>query len=130
MFQPTRPDSGPRAGFSLVEVLCALAIAAMAMVTLMRGMGTSQLAASRMDNYLGARIIAQAIIEDELSAAETTADQREGKSGPYDWRFVIAPTTVNGLTGLPSEYTLYRLSAEVTWSPRGRFALEALKLVK
>lgn len=118
------------AGFSLVEVLCALAIVAISLVVLYRGLGSSQVAASYLEAQLGARLIAQSILADERQAPNTTADKREGESGMYKWRFAIEPASVAAIGDLPSAYRLYRLTVEVTWQPRGRLVLDTLKLAK
>lgn len=111
-------------GFSLVEVLCALAIAAMALVVLLRGTQQSQSAARYLDAHLGARIIADTILQDEMAARETGAGQRQGDSGIYRWRLTVAPANISGLG---SGGRLQRLTVTVTW-PRGSLSLDTLKL--
>jgi type II secretion system protein I len=130
MSRHTASESPATAGFSLVEVLCALAIASMAMVALLRGVGTSQLSTNRLESHIGARVILQSILEDELAAAETTAAHREGKSGPYVWRLDIEPMVAEIPRRLPPANQFYRLSAEVTWQPRGSLSASTLKLGK
>lgn len=110
--------------------MCALAIAAMALVVLYRGLGGSQIAANSLEAHLGARVIAQSILEDELHAAETSSAERAGDSGPYKWRLTIEPATVPGAGALPKTHRMYRLTVEINWAPRGRFILDTLKLGK
>jgi prepilin-type N-terminal cleavage/methylation domain-containing protein len=69
-------------GFSLVEVLCAVAVAASAIAVLTSGVGGSLRGASTLDQHLGARLILQSILDDELAAAQTAPARREGESGP------------------------------------------------
>jgi prepilin-type N-terminal cleavage/methylation domain-containing protein len=116
------------AGFSLVEVLCALAITALGLVALLRGLGGSQVAANYLEAHLGARIIAQSILGDERQAAETPVGTRQGKSGIYHWRLTVEPAQVSAVNKMPVTYRLYHLSVEVTWAPRGSFAIDTLKL--
>lgn len=123
-------DGGKQAGFSLVEVLTALVIASMSLVVLMRGLGSSQVAAMYLESQLGARLLAQSIIEDERQAAETKAETRSGTSGQYEWNFVIAPAAVEGVGKIESDFRLYRLTVDVTWKPRGHLTLDTLKLGK
>jgi type II secretion system protein I len=111
-------------GFSLVEVLCALAIAAMALVGLLRATQQSQSAARYLNAHLGARIIATSILQDEMAARDTGAAQREGDSGIYRWRLTVAPATI---AGLRPGGALYRLTVTVAW-PRGSLSLDTLKL--
>lgn len=124
----TNCDSHREAGFSLVEVLCALAIAALALSALYRGLGSSLLAARHLEGHLGARVIAQSILTDELHAAATAAAVRSGQSGAYAWRLTIAPAGSDVAVPLPRSYRLYRLTADITWDGGGHFTLDTLKL--
>lgn len=78
-------------GFSLVEVLCAVAVAASAIAVLTSGVGGSIKGANKLDQHLGARLILQSILDDELAAGQTAPAQRAGESGPYRWRLDISP---------------------------------------
>lgn len=113
-------------GFSLVEVLCAVAVAASAIAVLTSGVGGSIKGANTLDQHLGARLILQSIIEDELAAAQTAPAQREGESGPYRWRLNIEP--VAAPDKLPQAYRMYRLTASVGWGRGGEVSATALKL--
>lgn len=115
-------------GFSLVEVLCAVAVAASAIAVLTDGVGGSLRGASKLDQHLGARIILQSIIEDEIAAAETSADRREGDSGPYHWQLDITPVAAPGK--LPQPWRMYRLTASVAWGRGGEISGTALKVGK
>jgi prepilin-type N-terminal cleavage/methylation domain-containing protein len=128
MSRCTPPDRGTSAGFSLVEVMCALAIAAMALVALFRGLGSSQIAANYMEAHLGARIIAQSILADERQAAETLTGARAGDSGMYHWQLIVEPANIQIAGSTTSTFRLYRLSVEVSWDPRGNLKLDTLKL--
>ncbi len=130
MPSPSRSEARREAGFSLVEVLCALAIAALAMVALLKGLGTSQLGAGRMESHIGARVILESILEDELMAADTAPAHREGQSGPYRWSLDITPAAVNAGGELPRPYRLYSLDARVRWGASGELAAQTLKLAK
>ena len=118
--------SDGQAGFSLVEVLCAVAIAASSIAVLTSGIGGSIKGANKLDQHLGARLILQSILEDELAAGQTAAAQREGESGPYRWRLDITPVAAPGK--LPDGYRMYRLTAAVDWGSGGEVTGTALKL--
>ncbi len=105
-----------------------MAIASIALVALFRGLGQSQSAALYMESHLGARILAQSILEDERMAPTADSDQRNGESGNYKWQLNIEPVAIDGVGTLPSSHRLYRLVAEIKWSPRGALRLETLKL--
>ncbi|MFN0193368.1 MAG: prepilin-type N-terminal cleavage/methylation domain-containing protein [Aestuariivirga sp.] len=111
-------------GFSMVEVLCAMTIAAMALVVLLRGTQQSQSAASYLDSHLGARIIANTILQDEMAARGSDTSPREGDSGVYRWRLRVEPASV---AGLRPGARLNRVTVTVTW-PKGSLSLDTLKL--
>ena len=115
-------------GFSLVEVLCAVAVAASAIAVLTSGVGGSIKGANKLDQHLGARLILQSILDDELAAPQTAPAQREGESGPYRWRLEIAPAAAPGK--LPPPYRMYRLTASVGWGKGGEVTGTALKLAR
>ncbi len=119
-----------QSGFSLVEVLTALVISAIALVVLLRGLGSSQVSAVYLESHLGARILARSIIEDERQAGETKTGQRSGDSGQYRWTFDVTPAEVEGIGKMQDGFRLYRLNVEINWSPRGRLVLDTLKLGK
>ena len=113
-------------GFSLVEVLCAVAVAASAIAVLTSGVGGSIRGANKLDQHLGARLILQSILEDELAAGETAPAQRSGDSGPYRWRLDISP--VAPPVELPAPFRMYRLTASVGWGKGGEVTGTALKV--
>ena len=119
-----------QAGFSLVEVLCALAIAATSIVVLTGGVTGSLRSARALDMHLGARLILQSILEDELAAGETAPALREGESGPYRWRLAIAPTLEGVAEKLPPSHRMYRLTASVSWGRGGTTSASVLKLAR
>ncbi len=68
-------------------------------------------------------------LEDERQAEETQPGERNGQSGPYRWRLLIEPATVD-LLGQAKGARLYRLSADVSWEPRGRLQADTLKAAR
>lgn len=120
----------PQAGFSLVEVLCAVAIAAAAIGVLTSGVTEALRATRALDMHLGARLILESILEDELSATATAPARREGESGPYRWRLDIVPTAEGSPPGLPPPLRMYRLTAVVSWAPAGEASASVLKLAR
>ena len=123
-------DREAQAGFSLIEVLTALVIASIALVALLRGLGSSQVSAIYLESHLGARILARSIIEDERQATGTKTGQRAGDSGQYHWTLDVEPGDVDGIGKPENGYRLYRLTATISWTPRGRLVLDTLKFGK
>ena len=125
---PKRSEMRSNAGFSLVEVLCAVAIAASAIAALTNGIGGSLKGAAALDNRLGARIVLQSILEDELAAGNTAPDRREGDSGPYRWRLDITPEITSAKLTPP--FRMYRLTASVNWGKGASVSATTLKLAQ
>lgn len=119
-----------QAGFTLVEAMCALAIAAMALVFLFRGMTGSQTAAHYLEQHLGARILAEAILDDQLRETAITPGTHEGNSGIYRWQVTVEPAGPGVARLAPRGWRLYRVAVDLAWQPRGRFQLDVLKLGK
>lgn len=122
-------DRSREAGFSLVEVLCAMAIAAASVVVLSNGATGSLKGARALDMHLGARVVLQSILEDELAANDTAPGERQGESGPYRWELDIARTT-DGAGRLPPPYRMFRLTASVSWGKGSGTSASVLKLAR
>jgi prepilin-type N-terminal cleavage/methylation domain-containing protein len=123
-------DPSHQAGFSLVEVLCALVIAATSIVVLTGGVTGTLKSTRALDMQLGARIILQSILEDELASGATATVVREGDSGPYRWRLDIAPAVEGAAARLPMSHRMYRLTASVSWGRGGSTSATVLKLAR
>lgn len=107
-----------QAGFTLLEVLVAFIIAALALAALFSGglgglraanvSGRYTEAVSRAQSHLAA-----ATIGDALSPGDRQGDEGNG----YHWRVRIVPTATGG-PGQPGEpaLTLYAVSAAVSWT--------------
>lgn len=121
-------SSARERGFSLVEVLCAVAIAASAVVVLSRGATGTLETARSLEMHQGAGIILQSILSDELAAETTAAATRQGESGPYRWRLEIVPDRPAFAEKLPSPYRMYRLTASVSWGRGGVASTTVIKL--
>lgn len=119
-----------QAGFTLVEAMCALAIAAMALVFLFRGMTGSQTAAHYLEQHLGARILAEAILDDQLRETVIAPGTHSGNSGIYRWKVSVEPAGSGVARLAPKGLRLYRVAVDLQWQPRGHFQLDVLKLGK
>jgi type II secretion system protein I len=119
-----------QAGFTLVEAMCALAIAAMALVFLVRGMTGSQTAAHYLEQHLGARMLAEAILDDQLRETVIAPGTHAGNSGIYRWEVTVEPAGSGVARLAPRGLRLYRVAVDLQWQPRGRFQLDVLKLGK
>lgn len=77
-------------GFSLLEALVAMAIAAMALGTLYRTVGQSSKNAVTVQERVEAAMVARSALAGALYAEEL-ASQSEGKAGAWRWRLQMQP---------------------------------------
>ena len=119
-----------QAGFSLVEVLCAVAISAMAITVLSAGVTQALRSARALDMHQGARLILQSILEDELAAGDSAPGLRQGDSGPYRWQLEIKPAAAGVPGRLAPPYRMLRLTASVSWERGGEASASVLKLAR
>lgn len=120
---------GRQSGFTLVEVMCAIAIAAMALVFLLRGVTGSGTAAVTMEEHLGARILARSILDIESAAGTPEVGSRNGESGMYRWQLDVAADGAMA-SYAPKGWRFYRATVQVAWSPRGLVRLDTVRLGK
>ena len=112
------------AGFTLLEVLVAFVIAALALAALFSGALGGLRAAATSGRYLEAvsraeSHLAAATTGDALAAGDRQGDEGQG----FHWRVRIAPAQVAapdpGSPGKPV-LTLYAVSSAISWSEGGR----------
>ncbi|TXH35144.1 MAG: prepilin-type N-terminal cleavage/methylation domain-containing protein [Burkholderiaceae bacterium] len=77
-------------GFSLLEALVAMAIAAMALGTLYRTVGQSSKNAVTVQERVEAAMVARSVLAGALYAEEL-ANQSDGKAGAWRWRVQMQP---------------------------------------
>lgn len=115
-------------GFSLVEVLVAMAIAALAMVALYRTVLQSATATSTMEERLAATVLAQSLLDDVIQSPLAGSLARDGREGRLAWKLTAdrAEPAVAALA--PRGFVLYDVTVRVTWAPRGALELSTLSL--
>ena len=128
-------DDSRQSGFTLIEVLVALAIAGVALAAIV-GVFSSSVAGQTAADGAAAAL---AVAEDHMADAEATAILRPGDStgvfaGRYRWRVVVAPYKDAGaepVDPLAATVRLLRIEVTVAWadgSRRRRIALDTLRL--
>ena len=135
--RPRSEAIGHERGFTLLEVLVAFAIAALALLVLFQGALAglhSAGIAGRYDEALSRARSQLAALSGSLSAMdlqgdddETSSRERDGQQdSSYHWRVRVSPiaSTVRGgdvVGGLPAiRTTLYAVSVAVSWQEDGR----------
>jgi general secretion pathway protein I len=109
--------TGRQAGFSLIEVLVALAIVGLVLVATARVFGAGIL----VHDAASGTGAALALAEDKLAAAGIDGKLRAGSSegvfaGRFRWRVTIAPYADPASADLPEpRYRLLRVAVEIAW---------------
>ena len=120
----------PARGFTLLEVLIAFAILAVALVALFRAFGTGATNARLSEAYTVATLHAESImaaagVETSLQAGVSEGDL----PGGYRWRAVVAPAPSGGpgtdrgadtLSADPLAGLLYEIAVTVSWREDGK----------
>lgn len=117
----------PRAGFTLLETLTALAILAIALTALMQTLNTGLRAANNIDDYTQARILAHSLLAEKSRLTKPETGIERGQNGAYRWTIATNPAAASLTPDNPSNiWRLYHLSVTVTWAENRQLQLETL----
>jgi len=122
---PACAGGGADRGFTLVEVLVAFLIAAMAMAVLVRAT-TGAVTSSRVAGRYGEAVTRAQSHLAALSAASLADSDRQGdEGGGFHWRVQVAAAgtahAASQFRAIPQgAFTLYRVSVTVSWTDGGR----------
>jgi general secretion pathway protein I len=121
-------DSG-ESGFTLLEVLVALTILAIALTSLFEAQSTAIKATGATVETAQARLLAQAKLAETLVSWTGGSHGRHGTDGRFDWRVAIAPEEATW-SALKSDanWRLYRVNVKVLWAGNRNIELHTLKL--
>jgi general secretion pathway protein I len=115
-----RRVSAAEAGFTLIEVLVALAIAALGLGALMAAAGTGLANSGVADRYIEATRRAQSLLALAAAAAPLQPGERSGADDDgFAWRIrVSAPVLHAAVKGATADRLpgLYAIEVTVTWS--------------
>lgn len=123
----TGPRRRGQQGLTLLELLVAFAIMALAMGMLYRAMGGSARSVADVDRYQRAVVLAQSLLALRDAVPEQGWNQ-SGESAGYQWRIASAPypTDVKG----PNIPPLHEVNIVISWSDGTRtrtFELSTLR---
>lgn len=108
--------TGPGSAFSLIEILVAVAILAVALVGLTRGLTTALASSRDSAAYSQAVWIAASRIEFLRADYLPGEGESEGTSGPFTWRQTVSKTAQDGLFEV-------RIAVERTSEPGALYTL-------
>lgn len=109
MFRATPPSTdGNEAGFTIIEVLIALAIVAVTIVAIGSVMATNMRGVGSMERHVALMQTARAVMTAEIAPhADLASGASSGRTGDYQWRIDVAP--------LGDEWVVP--GADVAWTP-------------
>lgn len=128
-------DRSRDAGFTLIEVLVALAVAGVVLAAIAGVFGSSVTGQETAGNAAAALAVAEAHMADAEAAAVLQPGHSTGVfAGRYRWRVVVAPykdADAGPVDPLASTLRLLRIDVTVAWADgnsRRRIALDTLRL--
>jgi general secretion pathway protein I len=121
-------DRGGERGFTLVEVLAALAIAALAMVALYRAVLQSSAATAALENHFAATVLARSLLDDAVQSPLNSPFERSGTQGALSWKLTADSADPDAAALAPRGLALYAVEVTVSWAPRGSLELSTLAL--
>ncbi len=87
----------PQAGFTLIEVLAALAVVAIAFTVLLQTDALSHRVALRSRSHLGAVRLAGALLADVYASGIPSLSEEKGEEGGYQWLRTVTETSFPGV---------------------------------
>lgn len=115
-------------GLTLLEVLVALTILAIAVTSLFEAQATAIKATRTTEHTAEARLIVQARLEETLAIWDGGRHARSGDAFGYAWRVTISPETASWSHLTDSNWRLYRVHATVERDGKRLVELDTLKL--
>jgi prepilin-type N-terminal cleavage/methylation domain-containing protein len=118
---------GP-AGFTLLEVLVALAILGLTVVASIQGFAAGLRLLKVAGDHQQAALLADQLAREVV---RPTAGRDEGHEGPYAWersiRQLEAPDLV--VPGRPTRWKVYEITVQVSWAESRRVEIATLRTV-
>lgn len=119
-----------QAGFTLIEVLCALSILALGLVSLLQAASGAGRIDNRLAEQLDERLVARSLMADARFDRSLTPGTYRGHDGRYTWTIRVTPASEPWALGHPSDdWRLYRLATEVR-STRGSIRFDTVRLAR
>lgn len=125
-----RPASKGETGFTLVEVLCALAILSLGLVGLLQAVTGAGRINGRLTEDFEQRLIARSLMADERFNRVLSPGDHAGRYGAYAWKVHIARAHQSWADGHPGDaWRLYQISYLVR-GPHGTIRFDTVQLAQ
>ena len=118
-------------GFTLIEMLIAVTIAALLLTATMRFFSASLAGAARSDSYTQATLLAQSKLESMGGLIVTSLQEASGSEGPFRWRASIQRYGGSGAGQQAAFLVPYEIAVSVSWRESGTqrsFSLRSIRL--
>ncbi len=116
-------------GFSLLEVVAAITILAIAFAIIFDSYSENLSAVYRAEQYSHARIIAESKMAELYSLPDISKITQSGRFREFVWQSSASPYSADGI-GKAGKWQLYLVTVRVKWDKRREIRLKRLKLVK
>ncbi|BBB26757.1 type IV pilus modification PilV family protein [Amphritea japonica] len=116
-------------GFSLLEVLVAMIVAALTLGVILNLFSTTSKSASLNTHYRNAVQVAESTME-QLASHPLLTSQVEGNESEYRWQASITPWETASTESVRSPFVLYQIEVQVSWGNRQDYpvVLKTLRL--
>ena len=116
-------------GFTLLETLTALTIAAFALTALFQNFSTGLRAVSITDDHTQARLLARALLSEHTQGWTKPPKSERGKYNNFAWEVSINQADAALLVQpAKSKWKLYHVAVRVSWQNNREIHLDTLKL--
>lgn len=122
----------PRAGFTLLETLTALAILSIALVSLFQAQSAGLRTVETAEGYGRARILAHSLLAATLGGPATVAPpSSEGKDGVFRWAVTVSPARQSwAAVRSKGGWRIHSVRVIVAWGQGRQVELHGLKLAR
>lgn len=118
MSRSERSNANKSSGFSLLEVLVAMAIAALSLGIIMNLFAGSSRASMLNQNYQLALQLAESQLEAVTATPLQNLPSDQGKFDQYRWRSTVTPYQSAQSETIKYPFMLYQIQVEVSWGTR------------
>jgi len=116
-------------GFTLLETLTALTIAAFALTALFQTFTTGLRAVSITDDHTQARMLARALLSEHTQSWTKAPQSERGKYKNFAWEISINQADASLLEqSAKSKWRLYHVAVTVSWNNNRQITFQTLKL--
>jgi prepilin-type N-terminal cleavage/methylation domain-containing protein len=120
-------DGGRNEGFTLLEMLVAVAILAVLVSLIPRSFVYARAIINRSESWTGARLVAEAVLNGELASGNLRPGSRRGEMDGHSWVATLKPNeTLNA--GVQASRILLEVNLQVAISPKQNFEVQTMRI--